>query len=85
MVQRLRRHAKGLPMGRKHRQKAPGPKHPEQEEQNPDQRKRTDRPGEANIDADNSRSSQQTGRRRERGEREFVEGEGETESESAKL
>jgi hypothetical protein len=69
----------------KQRQKKPGPKHPEQEEQNLDQRKRTDRPGEANIDGDNSRSSQQTGRRRERGEPEAVEGEGETESESAKL
>ena len=72
-------------MGTKQRQREPGTKHPEQEDQDPDQRKRTNRPGEASIDWDNRRSSQQTERRRERGEPEAVEGEGETGSESAKL
>jgi hypothetical protein len=74
-------------MPTKRRQEASHPvqKHPEQEEQNPDQRKRTNRPGEANIDQDDRQPAQQNERRRERGEREAVEGEGETESESAKL
>jgi hypothetical protein len=58
-----------------------GPQHSEQEEQNPDQRMRTNRPGK---DRDNRRSLQQTERRRERSEPEAVDGEGETESESAK-
>jgi hypothetical protein len=61
-----------------------GPQHSEQEEQNPDQRMRTNRPGKVNIDRDNRRSLQQTERRRERSEPEAVDGEGETESESAK-
>jgi hypothetical protein len=69
----------------KRRQKQPDSKHPEQEEQDPDHRKRTNRPGEAKIDRDNRPTSSQTERPRERGEREAVEGEGETNSESAKL
>jgi hypothetical protein len=74
-------------MDNKQRQKDKNPdqKHPEQDDQKPDQRNRSNRPGEANIDHDNRRPGQQTEKRRQRGERDAVEGEGETESENAKL
>lgn len=74
-------------MATKNRQERPDPvqKHPEQEQPNPDRRERTNRPGEANIDQDNRRSGQQTEQRRPRGGGEAVEGEGETDSERAKL
>jgi hypothetical protein len=87
VVQRLTRPFEGHPAvtKRRHKRSDSAQKHPEQDEQNPDQRKRTNRSGEAKIDQDNRRSSQQTERRRESGEREAVEGEGETASESAKL
>jgi hypothetical protein len=74
-------------MERKQRQQGgnANQKYPEQETQNPDRRDRGNRPGEANIDQDNRRPGQQSEKRRDRGERRAVEGEGESESESAKL
>jgi hypothetical protein len=77
---------KGNPMATKKRQERPDAvqKYPEQDQPNPDRRKRTNRPGEANIDHDNRRSGQQTEQRRPRGESDAVEGEGETDNERAK-
>ena len=74
-------------MERKQRQQGgnANQKYPEQETRNPDQRDRDNRPGEANIDQDNRRPGQQLDKRRHRGERRAVEGEGESEAESSKL
>ena len=61
----------------------PSHKHPEQKEQDPDQRSRGNRPGEANIDQDDHRPGQQSERHGKRGDSEPVEGEGEAETTAA--
>lgn len=73
-------------MENKQRQQGDNPshKHPEQDEQNPDQRDRGNRSNEANIDQDNRHPGQQTERQRKRGEAEAVEGEGVTNKRGAR-